>query len=214
MHIPEAFLETDSGKLAALVRERSFGELVTVNEGQPYVSHLPFLFDPTESSQGVLYAHVSRSNPHWKQGESDALAIFHGPHHYISPTYYAQEGTVPTWNYVAVHMRGTVEWLDQESARREVLQRLVAFHEGERAAPWVGDFEAPFMIEEMRGVVPLRIVVRSIEGKWKLNQHHPLEVQERTAQALRRLASEDAQAVAALMEENIAARRRAGGSRG
>jgi transcriptional regulator len=204
MYVPRAFLETDPDRLAQLIRAHGFGELVTVQAGAPSVSHLPFLYEPDEGPRGTLYAHVARANDHWRQGDTRALAIFTGPHHYISPTWYAEAGTVPTWNYVAVHVRGALQWLDDDAARRDVVTRMVAFYEAGQPEPWTADLDAPELQPELRGIVPLRIAVESIEGKWKLNQHHSLERRRRTARALRALPSENAQAVAALMEASLA----------
>jgi len=203
MYVPQAFSQTDPDKLACLIRENGFGELVTAIDGTPVVSHLPFMFEPDEGALGILHAHVARANPHWKQGDCKAMAVFVGPHHYISPTWYEEAGTVPTWAYVAVHVRGTLEWSDDPGAARAVLERLVAFHERGRPHPWAADFESPDLERKMRGIVSLRIVVEAIEGQWKLNQNHPPERRARTARALRELPAQDAQAIAALMEENL-----------
>ncbi len=204
MYVPGHFREQDPARIAAFLKQHPFGALVTVRQGEPFVSHLPFLFVPDEGARGVLYAHVARANPHWKQGDGEALALFLGPHHYVSPTWYGEERTVPTWSYVAVHVRGTVEWLVGDAAKRDVLGRMVSVFEASSPVPWVADFESAYVQEELRGIVPFRLQVAAVEGKWKLNQHHPRARQERTAKALREIPSDDAQAIAALMEENLA----------
>lgn len=204
MYVPGHFREQDPERLAAFLKQNSFGVLITVRGGEPFVSHLPFLFATDEGPHGVLYSHVARANPHWKAGDGRALALFSGPHHYVSPSWYAEEGTVPTWSYVAVHARGVLEWLDEDAARRDVLERMVEFFEAGAAQPWEADFGAAYIQREMRAIVPFRVQVESLEGKWKLSQHHPRARQERTARALRALESDDAQAIAALMEENLA----------
>ena len=105
MYIPESFRESHLATLHAFIRQNSFGTLVSEQDGELVASHLPFLLDPERGPYGTLVAHMARANPHWQafDGDAEALAIFQGPHAYISPSWYATEQSVPTWNYTAVH---------------------------------------------------------------------------------------------------------------
>ena len=107
MYVPTAFAETDEGKLHEFMQAYSFGLLVSTHGGEPFATHLPFLLDRNAGPHGTLVGHMARANPHWHDLEGQTvLAVFSGPHAYISPTWYESENVVPTWNYVAVHAYG------------------------------------------------------------------------------------------------------------
>src|ERR1700712_4406415 len=112
MYVPAAFREADTDALHALIRAHSFGTLVPLVGGQLFATPLPFLLDAKRGEYGTLVAHLARPNPHWRAfvatpvGAPQSLAIFGGPHAYISPRWYATELSVPTWNYTVVHAYG------------------------------------------------------------------------------------------------------------
>lgn len=116
MYVPEHFKESDAERLAVLINGNSFGMLVTAPEGVPFVTHLPFLIERYGNSQGRLLGHMARANPQWQHfsSGSEVVAIFQGPHAYISPSWYASPG-VPTWNYAVVHLRGIPRLIEDES---------------------------------------------------------------------------------------------------
>src|SRR3954470_2539732 len=103
MYLPSFFKENDPATLYALMRENPFATLITVADGAPFVGHLPLLV-----RDGEILGHMARANPQWRQFP-EVTAIFHGPHTYVSPTWYTSEGQVPTWNYAVVHARGRAE---------------------------------------------------------------------------------------------------------
>lgn len=98
MCIPKHFEETDAGVLQKLITANPFGILIGQQDGAPYASHIPFVLDPTAGPDGSLFGHVAKSNPHGKMfdGENPMLAIFEGPHAYVSPRWYAPGNAVPT----------------------------------------------------------------------------------------------------------------------
>ena len=108
MYIPPAFRIEDASKLAAFIQQYSFATLVTHDGAAPFASHLPMLFHPQAGGHGTLLSHMARANPQWRHFASGAevLAIFHGPHNYISPSWYQTGPAVPTWNYATVHAYG------------------------------------------------------------------------------------------------------------
>src|SRR5262245_32355226 len=137
MYIPTAFAELDLTRLHDFIEEHSFGLLVSQVDGVPFATHLPFLLQRTTGSQGTLVGHVARANPQWRQAAGqNALAIFSGPHTYISPTWYEAEQVVPTWNYTAVHAYGRVQVVEGEGALLDIVQRLVRVHEQAMPRPW------------------------------------------------------------------------------
>lgn len=131
-------------------------------------THLPLLLERSEGEQGTLYGHFARANPHWRMlNGSRALAIFNGPHAYVSPTWYANQPAVPTWNYLAVHATGTLELLGTE-ATRELLERSLAHFE-----PALLDSlsrEQGYLEKMQAGVVGFRLPIETLTGKAKLGR--------------------------------------------
>jgi transcriptional regulator len=206
MYIPAAFVEADLTRLHDFMEQNSFGLLVSQAEGAPFATHLPFLLERTAGPQGTLVGHMARANPQWRgAGGQTALAIFSGPHAYISPTWYEAEQVVPTWNYTAVHAYGRVQVVEEEAALLDIVQRSVRFYEQAMPRPWSLGDPGTFVGRMLAQVVGFRIPIEKIEGKWKLNQNHPAERRRRVIRALRQRGDENAQAIAALMEARLPA---------
>ena len=201
MYVPPHFAETDLTKLHDFIERHSFGLLVSQLEGAPFVTHLPFLLERMSGPHGTLIGHVARANPHWKElAGQTALAVFAGPHAYISPTWYESANVVPTWNYTAVHAYGSVALLEKD-ATCDVVTRLVALYESPMPRPWTFDADSVFADRLLEQIVGFRLTIERIEGKMKLNQNHPAERREKVVRALRASGRADEIAVAELMAE-------------
>src|SRR5688572_28495402 len=137
--MPEHFRIDDRERLGAFLRDYSFGALVTVDDGVPFANHLPFIYDSGLGPKGLLSGHMARANPQWRHlvKASSVLAIFEGPHTYISPSWYANPG-VPTWNYAVVHVYGKPSVRDK-AAVANIVERLTTIHEAVNAEPWKAD---------------------------------------------------------------------------
>ena len=166
MYTPKHFEQSDQRTLWDFIDAHAFGTLLTLVDGRPTVSHLPFL--PDREAQ-VLHCHVARANPHWREiaRSPDALAIFAGPHGYVSPTWYAERGGVPTWNYTVVHAHGLAQAVDDAERTRKHVEALAAKYERGRAAPWVPDYDT----RRLTGIVGIDLHVSRLEGKFKLSQN-------------------------------------------
>ena len=206
MYLPAAFAETDLTKLHDFIEQHSFGLLVSQVDGLPFASHLPFLLRRTLGPHGTLVGHVARANPQWREvGGQTALAILSGPHAYVSPTWYEAEQVVPTWNYTAVHVYGRVHVIEDGDELRDIVRDMVQFYEHAMPRPWSFDPSSIFAERMLAQIVGLRIEIDKIEGKWKLNQNHPVERRWKVVRALRECPSENAQAIAALMQTMLPA---------
>jgi transcriptional regulator len=200
MHPNPAFRATPAARNLAFARERGFGILTVNGPAGPVAAHVPFLL----CAQGVAAdLHLARSNPIARAGlPAEAVLIVSGPDAYVSPDWYGAEDQVPTWNYVAVHLRGTLQALPEGDLRPHV-DALSAEHEGRLLpkAPWVSTkMTEGVMPRMMRMILPFRLLIASVDGTWKLNQNKTPEVR---AQAAGHLAGGDAgaRAIAALMRE-------------
>jgi len=179
MYVPKHFSIEDRDALDRLIRDHPFGLLIAQVGGRPYATHLPFLLDGER-----LLAHVARGNPHWRSmdGKTEMLAVFSGPHAYVSPRWYAEGPAVPTWNYIAVHVYGAPRVIDDTASVRGLLERLVDEYE---AGAWtVAGQDADYVDRMVRGVVAFELPVQRIEGKFKLSQNRPAGDRQRVADEL------------------------------
>jgi len=201
IYIPEHFAEHSLARLRALVNTHNFGTLVSANGGEIQFSHLPFLLD---AEGRVLRAHMARANPHWQTlaTERDAMVIFCGPHHYISPAWYGSHPSVPTWNYAVVHVQGRPTLIENRERLKALVQELVIRHEAPSPDPWKMDLPPDFLDRMLSGIVGFEIEITRMEGKFKLSQNRPVSDRPRVIEALEHLGSDNALGVAALMREN------------
>ncbi|MDA8435904.1 MAG: FMN-binding negative transcriptional regulator [Actinomycetales bacterium] len=184
MYLPRHFAMGDLDEVAAFVDSVASADLVTVDEdGRPISTLVPVLWDrgsadPEAGRYGRLIAHVARANEQWA-GAADGqrvLAIVHGPQAYVSPSWYAAKAehgrVVPTWNYSAVHLSGTVELVDEPASVLDIVTALTARHEGARPDPWsVDDAPAAYVAGQLRAIVGVVVHVDAVEAKAKLSQN-------------------------------------------
>ena len=203
MYIPSAFAETDTVKLNEFMIRNSFALLTSNAAGGLTASHLPLLLDAGAGSHGQLLGHMARANPQWRQVEGEVMAVFSGRHAYVSPSWYEEAATVPTWNYVAVHAYGTFHVIEDRDALLDVLQRSVTTYESQMPEPWIFDTSAPHIEHLLKAIVAFRIEITRLEGKWKLSQNHSEERRRKVMCALAERPDEDSRAIADLMKEGL-----------
>ena len=206
MYTPSHFAEESKEVLHWLIREHSFGILVTGGEAGLQATHLPFLLDGEREGQGVLLGHVARANPQWKAlaAGDEALAIFRGPHAYVSPGGYVTPEAVPTWNYVAVHVYGRPRLVEDQGALLSLVTRLAARYEEGRAQPWSPAKVSPaFVSAKLGGIVGFELAIERIVGKKKLSQNLAREDRLAATEALSASGDAESVAVAELMRETL-----------
>jgi transcriptional regulator len=200
MYIPRRYEEKDAEKIHAFIRENSFAILISVLDGLPVGTHIPLLQEKDDQGRDILMGHISRGNDQ-KLSLADGakvLAIFAGPHAYVSPRWYTQIN-VPTWNYIAVHVYGTVKIVEGE-ALRAALSRLVNNYEQHLPRPvHIGEIPEKQLQAEMRGIVGFQILIEDIQAAYKLSQNRD---EQSYHQVIEKLAEGDetTRAVAAEME--------------
>jgi transcriptional regulator len=205
MYVPPAFRDDDRASIHATIRAARLSNLVTATAEGLMATPLPLLLDDSEGKHGVLYGHVARANPQWKSAPiGEAMAIFMGPDAYVTPSWYATKQetgkVVPTWNYVAVHAYGPVEFFEDADRLREVVTRLTDLYEKPLAEPWaVTDAPEQFVQAQLRGIVGLRMPITRLDGKRKLSQNRSREDRARVAVGLAASERPADQQVAALI---------------
>ncbi|MDT8894326.1 FMN-binding negative transcriptional regulator [Halomonas sp. I1] len=197
MYQPPQF-RLDRAECHRAIEAAPFATLVTREaSGAPDADHLPLLLTPAadERSPDRLCGHIARANPlahRLEEGmdEVEALAIFHGPQAYITPSWYpakqAHGKVVPTWNYQVVHVHGRLRLIDDPHWLHEMVVALTERFESERATPWrVSDAPDDYIAAMCRAIVGVEITVERLEGKRKASQHKSLEERRAIYQGLR-----------------------------
>lgn len=189
MYLPAQFVLSGPDALHAVIAANPFSTLVTTGPEGLASDHLPLLFEPTEDGRGVLRGHIARANDLWRSGERDALAIFHGPQAYITPSWYPdkqQHGrVVPTWNYQVAHAHGRLRFIEDPAWLRQNVGALVERFESQRTAPWALEDAPDDYIEGMcRAIVGVELTITRLTGKHKASQHKSREEREAIRQGL------------------------------
>jgi transcriptional regulator len=179
LYIPQHFRVEDPETLLGFMKAHGFVDLVSTVDGQLQASHVPVLTERGRDGTFRLTGHVARANPHWEVLEraTDVVAIFWGPHAYVSPSWYQAQPSVPTWNYAVVHAHGPVRLMD-EAELHETLHELAAKYEAGRERPWrMGDLPAAYVHGMLAQIVGFEMTVERLEGKFKLSQNRPAEIE-------------------------------------
>jgi transcriptional regulator len=186
LYVPDHFTARDRAMVARLVRDHPFATLVTPGAPEPLVTHLPLLHVADCEPHGTLIGHFARANPHAAIApDVESIAIFHGPHAYVTPSWYADpSGAVPTWNYAVAHAHGAIEFARDAAQTRAVLDVMIHRFEAGREMPWKLGL-APGRLEAMvDAIVGFRIRVKRFDGKFKLSQNRTPEDRRRVAAGL------------------------------
>jgi len=197
MYSPPYNRVEDRAEILQFMRANNFCLLVTGAGGELAGSHLPCLVEE-RGAKLALVMHMARTNPQWQSfyPEEEVLAVFWGPHAYVSPRWYEESPRVPTWNYAAVHAYGTVHVLE-DAGKREAVDRLVAAHDPQWA-PTYERFSAEYMRGMLANIVAFEIDVARIETRWKLSQNRGRREQERIAAELAKSGDSTERALAEL----------------
>ena len=178
MYIPASNAESNPEVILDFVANHPFGLLVTAGSEAPFATHLPFVLDRSRGAHGVLQGHIARANPHHRQAglAPEALVVFSGPDAYITPSWYpakAEHGrVVPTWNYLAVHVYGTLTFIEDAAFLRAHLAALTRQSESGREAPWaIEDAPREYIEQQQKAIVGLELTITRLEGKWKMSQN-------------------------------------------
>lgn len=205
MYSPRYYLETDLAELDGLVAAHPFATLVTVREGAPFATHLPVLY-AREGERIVFRGHWARPNPQWRD-TGEALLIVHGPHAYVSPSWYPDKeeaARVPTWNYAVAHVHGRLEVTQDIDALAAIVSELSDRHEAENGSHWRFEPERADQRVQLKGIVGFRLEASRIELKFKLNQNHPEANRCAVIAGLDARGGDQARAVADLMRARAA----------
>jgi transcriptional regulator len=203
MYTPSFNQATGRNVLIEAMRAYSFAILFAPQAGaeaaaSPTATHLPLVVKDS-GPHGLLEGHFAKANPQWTAvAGHETLAVFSGPHSYVSPTLYVDPLSVPTWNYIAIHAYGNLQLVEDEAGKNALLEDLIEAHEPPFLERWRG-FPVDFRQNMLSGIVGFRIPIARIEGKFKLSQNRAA-AERANVQAAHAAGSPDQQALAAWME--------------
>jgi transcriptional regulator len=201
LYIPEYHRLKDHAVALAFMKANPFAILVSAGTRSPFATHVPLLV--SEAAERVLLrGHVARANPHWKllEEERETLAIFHGPHAYISPSLYESRESVPTWNYAAIHACGPARTFQEPEAVTAILLETIAAFEPAYLEQWQG-LNQNLRAKMLSEIVGFEIAVTRLEAKFKLSQNRPRADQARVIQSLETSEDSASSAIAKLMKD-------------
>jgi transcriptional regulator len=204
---PPLHRNEDLPALQALIRDRVFGLLISNGAEGLVANSVPFVLDTAASKLGKLKVHLARANPQWRDLEAspDALAVFQGHDHYISPSWYETKRetgkVVPTWNYTMVQAKCRAKLMDDAWLAQQI-EELTRALEQRRERPWaVGDAPADFIAMQRRAIVGIEIEILDLRGKWKTSQNRNAADRAGVVSGLEAMGDEDSRAMAGIVRE-------------
>ena len=166
MYLPKHFEVAEEAEIFSFIDANAFGQLISIDAGRPYASHLPFFIADDHTR---MHCHLARQNPQWQQlADQQVLVTFLGPHDYISPSWYQNPG-VPTWNYQAVHIYGHCRVLDDDAAVADIVEALSTRYESGFETPWQPQYRDAML----KAIIGVEITIDEVQCKYKLSQNRP-----------------------------------------
>jgi transcriptional regulator len=208
MYLPQHFAETRVETLHDFMRTNPFAALVALTANGLEANHLPFELDPEPVPFGTLRGHIARGNQLWRQvsADTEALAIFQGPHTYVSPSWYPSKResgkVVPTWNYIVVHAYGRLRFIDDKVWLHQLVNQLTTRYETGRPEPWqVSDAPEEYIDKQLGAIVGVEVQISRLSGKWKVSQNRSLADRQGVVEGLLREDTPSATAMAEVMRQ-------------
>jgi transcriptional regulator len=200
IYIPSYFELKSEQEMHEVIRDHGFATITSLHNGSLTATHLPLLLSKDKKE---LIGHFSKGNQQWKDVEGqEVLVVFQGPHCYISPSWYENQDTVPTWNYVTVHVNGKVQLLEDEDPRLwQSMVNLTQKYEQPTSQYDLHDVDPSYITALSKGVVGFTVSIDKIEGKAKLSQNHSKERVERVIAELSKKSNSNEQEIAKWMSQ-------------
>lgn len=184
MFVPKAYMAPDP---LAVIADYPFGQIITSSDNLPYATSVPMYLVEGPDGERQLIGHMARHNPHAAtlSAGQKAVATFNGPNTYVSASWYEDQPTVPTWNYIAAQVRGTLTPVDDADEQMEIMRVTIAQSEAGSGTTWLLEHAPDGKVDSLAPRIrSFRIVVTHIDAVTKLSQTHPVADQERVVKAL------------------------------
>ena len=201
MYIPELYKNENAEEIKSFLKSNSFGILINQTEGKLWGTHIPLELETNAQGKEVLFGHVSKENPQWEafENNNEVLAIFSGPHSYISSSWYDHEN-VPTWNYIAVHVYGKISIIEGDEMLF-ALKKLVNKYEATSENPVRIENLSEETMRQTNGFVAFEIEINEIQAVKKLSQNRDDKNHSAIISELQKCPNENAHAIAHEMKK-------------
>jgi transcriptional regulator len=202
MYIPGLFKLTDSESIREFIDHNGFGILISTMNGKFWATHVPMLLSKDKDQKDILTGHLSKANFQWKEFEKskEVMAVFTGNHSYISSSWYDHEN-VPTWNYLAVHVYGSIRIIEGDELRAELTKLVNKYESGLPNPVSVERMTESFVQREMNGIVGFKISITEIQAAQKLSQNRDDKNYLRIIEGLENKGDKDSLEIARIMKE-------------
>ena len=200
MYIPHYFDDSSLTEVNTFIKENGFGILINQTKGKFWASHIPMELILNDDSKDVLVGHISRGNRQWKgfKKNDEVLAIFQGPHSYVSPTWYKHDN-VPTWNYIAVHVYGRIKIIEGEQLYRSLESLMDKYEAISDTHLSLKDMPEQMVNREVKGIIGFEILINEVQAAYKLSQNRDQESYDNITRELSLRNHHDAKEVADIM---------------
>jgi transcriptional regulator len=180
MYTPNSFRVTDRAVIHEFMQANNFAAVISQHEGEIVATHLPLILDAERGEWGTLVGHMARANGQWKtlSASAEVMVMFQGAHTYITPSWYENHPSVPTWNYTVVHAYGTPRLIHDPAELYPMLEKLVNHHEANFEQPYTMNLPEDYVEAHLKAIVGLEIPISRVIGKFKLSQNRPAEDQQ------------------------------------
>ena len=172
LYAPKYFRKENSKQIFEFIKETSFATIISAIDGIPMASHIPIELS-SENGKEILTGHFSKANHQARalKSNQNVLVVFLGADHYVSSGWYSHEN-VPTWNYVAVQVRGSIELIDERDKLLELLGKQIEKYEDSIKGDFkMSSLSEDFLTKELRGIIGFKILISSLEAAYKLSQN-------------------------------------------
>lgn len=202
MYIPRSYRLEDKDKILQFIQQYPFAALITSHDNQPMATHLPFIIEK-DATELTLLSHIAKGNPQWKLLEGNqVLIIFQKPNAYISPSLYEKKQNVPTWNYIAVHVYGTITLLPERADAINVLEKTMDIFEHDFLQQWE-DLDVNYINKLLKGMVAFSIKIDRWEAQEKLSQDMTYKEQQTIADNLSQSDDNSARELGQIMKKQL-----------
>jgi transcriptional regulator len=196
LFIPDIYKNENQEEINDFLEKNSFGILINQTDGKLWATHIPLVLDINKNGKQILFGHISKENPQWKSfaDNDEILAVFSGPHSYISSSWYDHEN-VPTWNYIAIHVYGKIKIIEGEAVI-ESLKKLVDKYEQKSENPIRIEDLSKKTMRQTNGIVAFEIEINEIQAQHKLSQNRDKKNKDNIILQLKKTQSPEANAIA------------------
>ncbi len=202
MYIPKYYKVDNLVEVKDFINANGFAMLVSQVDGRPWATHIPLLLDADRDGKDILTGHMSKANKQWKSFDAneDVLAVFLGPHSYISSSWYDHEN-VPTWNYVSVHVYGRIRLVEGELLKEQLGKMVDKYEAGLKNPVSLGSMSKDYLEQEIRGLIGFEIQISEIQAALKLSQNRDEKNYDRILAGLAQKGDRDSLIMADLMKK-------------